>query len=200
MKGTTFKRVITKPFTTPTSPPTENPCGKRKRRRHACVDAERRHHTRQSDRRPDSEIDPAADDDQRHTDRADRNDHRLRKNDAQVVWRKKPRGCVHQQREDADDEQQTERWSNTVQPALHDGAHSRSARFCFTSATISHKEAQKAQDFISDTGPVADATEFLLPASPCSLSSPASRPYRSSSRRCARAGYRPSSSRPGNPC
>ena len=57
---------------------------------------------------PDREVDPAADDDERHADRADRHDHRLGEDDAEVVGREVALGGAARDREEGHDEQEAE--------------------------------------------------------------------------------------------
>ena len=66
------------------------------------VKAERRNHSGQRDCRSNRKVDPAADDDQRHADRADRPDDGLRQDNAQVECGKVSSRRLHQDREDHD--------------------------------------------------------------------------------------------------
>ena len=77
MNGTTFRVADYKPIGRTDHAARRN-ADDAQRRWPATADAERRDHTGEADRRANGQIDPAADDDHRHSDCAERHDHRLR--------------------------------------------------------------------------------------------------------------------------
>ena len=76
---------------------------------------ERRDDAGQRDHRADGKIDAAADDDHRHADRADGDDHRLRKDDAKIERRKIFLGTASENRKgnynECQPEKRPEGWS-----------------------------------------------------------------------------------------
>ena len=77
-------------------------------RRPAVADRERAQHAGEGDRRAHGEVDAAADDDERHPDRAERHDHGLRQDHPQVVGREVALGRSAREREEDDDERQAQ--------------------------------------------------------------------------------------------
>src|SRR5678815_1311 len=72
----------------------------------------------QRDRRANRQIDATTNDDHSHPNCTDGNDDRLRKHNAEIVWREEPARRLHQDRKDHDDEHEPENRPKTIEPTV----------------------------------------------------------------------------------
>ena len=123
MNGTTRRRVMARPFTRPTSPPARIGGQDREGRGPAVAQGEGAQDAGERDRRADGEVDPAADDDEGHADRADRHDHGLGEDHAQVVGGQVALGRAAREREEGHHEQEADEGAEADQAVPQLASH-----------------------------------------------------------------------------